>query len=211
MIVAGGVFISIEGVDGAGKSTQVRRLADELTRQGHDVVCTHEPGATPLGSHLRDLLLHADAPVDPRAEALLYAADRAQHVAEVIRPALERGSVVITDRYLDSSIAYQGAGRTLSAATIRDLSLWATDGLLPDATLLLDLPVAQALVRRNGTGEAPDRLEREQIDFHQRVRDGFLRLAQQDPERITVIDADQDGDVIAANVLRAVSELFVSA
>jgi dTMP kinase len=202
-----GLFVTVEGIDGTGKSTQVRRLAAALRAEGREVVETLEPGGTALGRALRELLLHTDGPVDARAEALLYAADRAQHVARVIDPALAAGAVVLCDRYLDSSIAYQGAGRSLSADEIRGLSLWATGGRLPDLTVLLDLPVAEAGVRRARKGEAPDRLEREDGAFHERVRRAFLDLADAEPERFLVVDARQSADRIAARALDRVHAL----
>jgi len=163
--MASGLFISIEGIDGVGKSTQSDLLEEFLRASGREVVRTLEPGGTELGQEIRHLLLHRKGDVAPRAEALLYAADRAHHVATKIRPALERGEVVITDRYLDSSVAYQGVGRLLNAEDVRAISMFAVEGLLPDLTILLDLDAAAAAERRSRTGEAPDRLEREKIDF----------------------------------------------
>jgi dTMP kinase len=183
-----GLFISFEGIDGVGKSTQADLLEAFLAERGQTVVRTFEPGGTALGKSIRELLLHGEH-VDARAEALLYAADRAHHVATKIRPALESGQVVITDRYLDSSVAYQGAGRVLGAAEVRDLSLWATRNLLPEITVLLDLDAAAAVARRNKTGDQPDRLEREKVDFFEKVRASYLELAANEPERFLVIDA----------------------
>ena len=183
-----GYFIALEGGDGAGKSTQAlllqRWLGEEL---GHEVVLTREPGATPLGRRLREVLLHGDA-VDPRAEALLFAADRAQHVATVVRPALERGAVVVTDRYSDSSVAYQGAGRALDGDEVGHLSQWATRGLVPDLTVVLDVSpdVGRARVGLDG-----DRLEREPSSFHAAVRERFLELARRNPRRYLVLDASE--------------------
>ncbi|MCD7101728.1 dTMP kinase [Pseudoclavibacter sp. 13-3] len=205
-----GLFVTVEGIDGAGKSTQLALLRDWLTEAGHEVVSTFEPGATPLGGSLRDLLLHTDGSVSERAEALLYAADRAQHVDQVVRPGLERGAVVISDRYLDSSIAYQGAGRRLLANEIRDLSLWATDALLPDLTVLLDLPIAQAASRVDAEPGERDRLERERADFHQRVRDGFLALATAEPRRFEIVDARLPVDRIADRIRRTVTRLLIA-
>ncbi|WP_341359429.1 dTMP kinase [Georgenia sp. M64] len=180
-----GCFVSFEGGDGAGKTTQRDLLGQWLRGLGHEVVLTREPGGTELGQVLRDALLHGDD-VDPRTEALLYATDRAHHVHHLVRPALDRGAVVVTDRYLDSSVAYQGAARALGADEVRALSLWATDGLLPDLTVLLDLEPAVAAGRR--TGE-PDRIEREPAAFHARVREHFLELAAAEPGRYLVVDA----------------------
>ncbi|MFF4578252.1 dTMP kinase [Streptomyces sp. NPDC001389] len=187
---ATGFFIALEGGDGAGKSTQVEALADWIRSKGHEVVVTREPGATPVGKRLRSILLDvSSAGLSNRAEALLYAADRAEHVDTVVRPALERGAVVISDRYIDSSVAYQGAGRDLSPTEIARISRWATDGLVPNLTVLLDVSPEAA---RERFTEAPDRLESEPTEFHQRVRAGFLTLAAADPGRYLVVDAGQD-------------------
>lgn len=180
-----GLFVAFEGGDGAGKSTQAALLEQWLTGAGREVVCTREPGGTAVGRAIREIVLHGDH-VAPRAEALLFAADRAHHVATVVRPALRRGAVVLTDRYLDSSIAYQGSARALAREEIRDLSLWAADGLLPDLTVLLDVGVGVGRARR---GQVHDRLEREGDHFHERVRSGFLGLAAADPGRYLVLDA----------------------
>jgi dTMP kinase len=181
-----GVFIAFEGGDGAGKSTQARLLRVYLEELGHTVVVTREPGGTAFGRTVRELVLHGDH-VAPRAEALLFAADRAHHVETLIRPALERGEVVITDRYMDSSIAYQGAGRDLGVEEVRDLNLWATGGLVPTLTLLVDLPAEVGRTRRRGVH---DRLESEPADFHGAVRDLFLGLAGADPARYLVVDGE---------------------
>jgi len=201
-----GVFISFEGGDGAGKSTQMSMLRDHLI---HDrmvdedlVLTTREPGGTPLGAQIRELVLHGDD-VDPRAEALLYAADRAHHIASRVRPHLARGGLVLGDRYLDSSVAYQGAGRELEAREIAALSLWAVDGLLPHRTILLDLPPA-ALAERRAPGEM-DRLERAGLEFHEAVREQFLQLAADDPDRFAVIDAALPKEEVHAQVLEKVS------
>lgn len=187
-----GLFVSFEGVDGVGKTTQVERLRAYLQEHGRAVLVTREPGGTPLGTALRQLLLHnvaSDAAdIAPRAEALIFAADRAQHVAETIRPALERGEVVITDRYLDSSLAYQAGGRELTAAEIRNLSMWATDSLLPKRTYLLDMDPAASHARLQ---HAEDRMESAGNDFQHRTRQAFLDLAAAEPDRFRVIDANQ--------------------
>jgi dTMP kinase len=200
-----GYFIALEGGDGAGKSTQARLLqawlADEV---GHEVVLTHEPGATPTGQRLRELLLHGDD-LAPRAEALMFAADRAQHVATVVRPALERGAMVVTDRFLDSSIAYQGAGRALDPAEIAQLSRWATGGLLPDMTVLLDVAPE---VGRGRVGADADRLERESAEFHTAVRERFLELARQHPRRYLVVDASQPAEAIHEQVRQRLEPLL---
>lgn len=179
-----GLFVSFEGGDGVGKSTQLRLLAEWLRAQGHEVVTTREPGGTPLGAQLREAVLHGDE-MGPRAEALLYAADRAHHVDTVIRPALEAGAVVLSDRYLDSSVAYQGDGRALGADEVERLNLWATGGLLPDVTVLLDLDPGVGLARLD---RAPDRLERAGLDFHARTREAFRARAAGDA-RWLVVDA----------------------
>ena len=194
-----GVFISFEGGDGAGKSTQVRLLADWFAALGREVVVTFEPGDTALGAQLRELVQHGED-LDPRTEALLYAADRAHHVATVVRPALERGAVVITDRYLDSSVAYQGSGRALGADEVERLSLWATQGLLPALTVLLDL---DPVVGAGRITRSLDRIERAGDEFHRAVRDAFLARARADEtERWLVLDAtrapeDLHGDIAA--------------
>lgn len=196
------MFLTLEGGDSAGKTTQAAALEGWITGLGRTVVRTREPGGTALGTAIRSLVLHGDH-VSPRAEALLYAADRAHHVATVVRPALERGDVVVQDRYLDSSVAYQGAGRVLDPEEVRRLSTWATDSLLPDLTILLDLAPAVARGRREGRA-TEDRLEAEPDDFHDRVRAAFLALAAAEPERFIVVDAALPADEIAARIRRAV-------
>ncbi|WP_341870576.1 dTMP kinase [Flexivirga meconopsidis] len=194
------MFIAFEGGDGAGKTTQIQLLRDRLVAAGREVVLTREPGGTPLGQQIREVLLHGDH-VAPRAEALLFAADRAHHVATVVRPALERGATVLQDRYMDSSIAYQGAGRELDPAEIKGLSLWATEELLPDLTVLLDVTPELGRARR---GEVHDRLEQEADDFHARVREHYLALAADDPGRYLVVDAGLPAQEIAARVAKEV-------
>lgn len=184
-----GLFISFEGIDGVGKSTQADLLETWLSEQGKTVLRTLEPGGTEVGVEIRKILLHHKGDLAPRAEAALFAADRAHHVASKIRPALERGEIVITDRYFDSSVAYQGAGRDLSRTEVRDLSLWAVGGLLPQLTVLLDLPAEEARSRRNSSGTEPDRLEREKTDFFETVRSAYLDLAKAEPDRFLVVDA----------------------
>ncbi|MQY16806.1 Thymidylate kinase [Streptomyces sp. RB5] len=203
---ATGYFIAVEGGDGAGKSTQVEALAEWIRGKGHDVVVTREPGATSIGQRLRSILLDvSSAGISHRAEALLYAADRAEHVDSVIRPALERGAVVITDRYIDSSVAYQGAGRDLSPTEIARISRWATDGLVPHLTVLLDISPE---VARERFTEAPDRLESEPAEFHERVRSGFLTLAAADPARYLIVDAAQDPEDVATVVRHRLDQLL---
>ncbi len=192
-----GLFITFEGGDGTGKSTQVRLLTQWLVEQGRTVVTTREPGGTEVGTALREIVLHHRGEVDPRAEALLYAADRAQHIVTLVRPALERGDVVVQDRYIDSSVAYQGAGRVLDAAEIKRISLWATGDLIPNLTVLLDLPGDVARERLAQEHKTFDRLENEHDDFHERVRAAFLALAAAEPQRFLVVDAAQEIDQIA--------------
>ncbi|MCE0485819.1 dTMP kinase [Ornithinimicrobium sediminis] len=191
-----GCFVAFEGGDGAGKSTQSALLGAWLREGGREVVLTREPGGTPVGMAIRDVLLHGEH-VAPRAEALLFAADRAHHVATVVRPALERGAVVLTDRYMDSSVAYQGVARSLAREDVRGLSLWATEGLLPDLTVVLDVTSGEGRTRR---GHVHDRLEREDDGFHDRVRQGFLDLAAADPGRYLVLDATAPAQQIHAAV-----------
>ena len=180
-----GLFVAFEGGDGAGKSTQVRLLTAMLEEAGREVVVTRQPGGTPLGSEIRDLVLHGGH-VSPRAEALLFAADKAHHVDELIRPSLARGIDVLTDRYTDSSIAYQGAGRSLGSDEVHQLLTWAVGGLFPDLTIVLDVSPEVGRARRGATH---DRLESEHDDFHARVRQHFLELAAAPPERYLVLDA----------------------
>jgi dTMP kinase len=206
--VRAGVFVVFEGGEGAGKSTQVDRLAEVLRGQGRDVVVTREPGATPVGSRIRGLVLDkGDAP-SPRAEALLYAADRAHHVATVVRPALARGAVVISDRYVDSSLAYQGAGRTLPVQEISWLSAWATGGLKPDLVVLLDVDPGVGLTRVDSRGVGTDRLESESRTFHERVRYAFLDLAAADPKRYLVLDAARPVEEISGAVTERLAGLL---
>ena len=192
-----GIFISFEGVDGVGKTTQVERLRAYAESRGHAVTVTREPGGTALGADIRRLLLHGvdedAADIAPRAEALLFAADRAQHVAEVIRPALDRGEIVITDRYLDSSLAYQSGGRELTVGDVRDLSMWATDGLLPERTYLLDMDPARSHARLQ---HDEDRMESAGDGFQRRTREVFQALAAAEPQRFKVIDASQPIDAV---------------
>lgn len=203
---ANGFFIALEGGDGAGKSTQVDALAEWIRAKGHEVVVTREPGATPIGKRLRSILLDvSSAGLSNRAEALLYAADRAEHVDSVVRPALERGAVVISDRYIDSSVAYQGAGRDLAPTEIARISRWATSGLVPHLTVLLD--VAPETARERFT-EAPDRLESEPPEFHARVRSGFLTLAAADPTRYLVVDAGQEPEAVTTVVRHRLDQVL---
>ncbi|MCG2622943.1 dTMP kinase [Arthrobacter sp. I2-34] len=201
--------MAFEGGDGAGKSTQAAALQQRLEAAGRTVLRTREPGGTPIGEKLRALVLeHGHGSIDPRTEALLFAASRAAHVAQVIRPALERGDVVICDRYMDSSIAYQGAGRGLGLATVRGLNLWATEAVLPDLTVLLDVDPEQGRHRRTAQDAAEDRLESEPDDFHSRIRAAFLELAVADPDHYLVLDARAGRDELAEAVAGRITELL---
>ncbi|MFJ4470172.1 dTMP kinase [Streptomyces sp. NPDC089424] len=201
-----GFFIALEGGDGAGKSTQAEALAEWIRDKGHEVVLTREPGATPVGKRLRSILLDvSSAGLSHRAEALLYAADRAEHVDTVVRPALERGAVVISDRYIDSSVAYQGAGRDLSPTEIARINRWATHGLVPHLTVLLDVSPEAA---RERFTEAPDRLESEPAEFHARVRSGFLTLAAADAGRYLVVDAGQEAEAVTTVIRHRLDQLL---
>jgi dTMP kinase len=200
------VFVALEGGEGAGKSTQLGLLRDWLVEQDHEVVVTREPGGTPLGRRLRTLLLdHDTGSLAPRAEALLYAADRAEHVSDVVRPALTRGAVVLTDRYIDSSIAYQGAGRALDPSDIARISAWATEDLLPDLTVVLDIDPVVGLSR---FADAPDRLEAEPLAFHQAVRQGFLTLAAAQPDRYLVVDAALAPERVQTEIRRSLAQVL---
>jgi dTMP kinase len=201
-----GLLLALEGGEGAGKTTQARLLGIWLRDQGYEVVATQEPGATKVGMRLRALLLDkSHAGLSPHAEALMYAADRAEHVASLICPALERGAIVITDRYVDSSLAYQGAGRQLPVEEIATLNKWATGGLMPDLTILLDLPPSAGLSRR---APSADRLEAEPIQFHERVRQGFRALAAADPGRYLVTDATLPPEEISWKIQERVREIL---
>jgi len=206
--VSRGVFITLEGGDGSGKTTQAELLHGWLADRGRTVLRTREPGGTEVGVEVREIVLHHRGDITPRAEALLYAADRAHHVATVVRPALERGEVVIQDRYIDSSVAYQGAGRVLDPEEVRGLSEWATEGLSPDLTILLDLDADAARGRLDEARTRYDRLEAEASEFHDRVRSAYLRLADAEPERFLVVDAERPVDEIAAAIRDRVASLL---
>lgn len=201
-----GLFITLEGGDGSGKSTQSGMLIDWLHLSGRTVVTSREPGGTDLGIELRNIVLHRRGDIAPRAEALLYAADRAHNIATKVRPAIERGDIVVQDRYLDSSVAYQGAGRALDG--VRDLSLWAAEGLLPDLTILLDLHEELGSDRMSERTQF-DRLEAEKADFHARVRAAYLQLAAAEPQRFLVLDARDSRESIAAAIRARVEPLLV--
>ena len=202
---ARGVFIAFEGGEGAGKSTQEGLLATRLVNMGREVVRTREPGGTPAAEAMREVVLSPRfAGLDPRAEALLFAASRGDHAAQVIRPALGRGAVVVCDRYLDSSIAYQGVGRGLGIERIRELSLWATQGLLPDLTIVLDIDPSIGLGRVTN----PDRLESESLEYHRAVRQAFLDLAGADGQRYLVLDATGEREAVAQLIWERVQGLL---
>lgn len=203
-----GLFVTFEGGDGVGKTTQAALLEEWLIQAGRTVVRTREPGGTEVGVLIRDIVLHHRGEVSARAEALLYAADRAHHVQTLVRPALARGEVVIQDRYLDSSVAYQGAGRVLGRDEVRRLSLWATEGLLPDVTVLLDLDPSAARSRLDADDKPFDRLEAEEEHFHARVREEFLALAAAEPTRFLVLDAALPAADLAAAVRARVETLL---
>jgi dTMP kinase len=203
-----GTFLTFEGIDGCGKSTQMRMLARELSDRGVEAVTTHEPGGTALGKRLREALLDPAESVDPLAEILIYAADRAQHVRTVVVPALESGRIVLSDRYADSTLAFQGAGRGFSKELVRTVTELATGGLKPDLTLFFDLPVDECMartMRRTDGGIHNDRLEREDVTFHTRVRDAYLELAEAEPERVRIIDASGTVNETHAIVLSLVT------
>jgi dTMP kinase len=203
--VTDGLFIAFEGGDGAGKSTQVALLRRAFEDAGRTVTVTRQPGGTPLGQQIRDLVLHGDH-VSPRAEALLYAADKAHHADLVLRPALAAGHVVLTDRYTDSSVAYQGAGRQLGAQEIHDLQMWAVDALVPDLTVIIDISAEEGRRRR---GDVHDRLESEGDAFHEAVRAHYLAMAQGSPERYVVVDGTRDPEEINAEVLARLRSMGV--
>jgi dTMP kinase len=200
-------FITFEGIDGCGKSTQMRMLASELRLRGREVIVTREPGGTPLGTRVRQLVLDSEEQVDPLAELLLYAADRAQHVRTLVRPALDSGHVVLSDRYADATVAYQGAGRGFPDETVSALVGLATGGLMPDLTLIFDLPVEESQRRaaqRSDRGHKKDRLDAEDAAFHTRVRDAYLRIAAAEPERVRVIDASGSVQETQSQIMRLV-------
>lgn len=204
-------FITFEGIDGSGKSTQLRMLASVLRLRRLEVVVTREPGGTPLGARLRDVLLDADEQVDPLAELLVFAADRAQHVRQLVRPALDIGHVVLSDRYADATIAYQGAGRGFPAPLVEEVVALATGGLMPDLTLIFDVPISEGRARhrrRTDDGTPGDRLDAEADDFHARVRAAYLQIAAADPERVHVIDATRSVEETHASVLEIVMPLI---
>ena len=203
-----GLFITLEGGDGSGKSTQIAFIREWCEERGREVVQTFEPGGTDFGKDIREIVLHSRGHITPRSEALLYAADRAHNIATIVRPALERGAVVLQDRYLDSSVAYQGAGRVLDATEIRDLSLWATEGLKPHVTILLDLDPAVSRDRLAAENKRFDRLESEALDFHRHVRESYLDIARAEPERFLVVDATLPREEIRDRIFERLGTLL---
>ena len=205
-----GLFITLEGLEGSGKTTQQKYIVDELRDKGFDVLLTREPGATRLGKRIRKLLLDPEwSEMTPRAEILLFAADRAQHVEEVVKPALEDGKIVISDRYFDSNLAYQGYGRGLDIEIVKKINLWAVDYLKPDLTFFLDLPVEVGLARARAqtVDKLGDRLEREELKFYQQIRDGYLKLAEES-ERFRVIDANRSIKEVKVDILQVIEEMI---
>jgi dTMP kinase len=206
-----GKFITFEGIDGSGKSTQLRMLAESLRAKGVDFVSTFEPGDTPLGRRLREAFLETEEAVAPIAELLLFAADRAQHVEYLIKPALDAGGVVISDRYADATFAYQGAGRGFDEGTVNQVIELATGGLKPDLTLFFDIAVETGTKRmsdRGGTNTIENRMDRETAEFYTRVRNAYLSVAEREPERFKIIDANGSPDETHSEVLKLVSDFL---
>jgi dTMP kinase len=201
-----GLFVTFEGPEGSGKTTQMHSLAAYLQEQGYDVVTTREPGSTPIGERVRSILLDpAHTEMLPSTEFLLFSAARAQHVGQVIRPHLARGKIVFSDRYADSSLAYQGYGHQLDLEVMQTISRFATDELVPDLTLYFDVPVEIGLQRKaGGSGDAWNRMEQKEIEYHERVRAGYLAMAAREPERWIVIDATQDIAEVQATIRKLV-------
>ncbi len=195
------MFITFEGPDGSGKTTQIRLLTGWLRGQGYEVIVTREPGGTDIGDQIRDVLHDPDnIAMNARTEILLYSASRAQHVAQLVRPALAAGKIIVSDRYADSTLAYQGYGRGLHLETLMTITLFATDGLLPDLTLYLDITPEEGLRRRQLGGDEWNRLDAEALEFHQRVRDGYLELIKQEPRRWVVVDAARSEEEVQAEI-----------
>ena len=206
-----GKFITFEGIDGSGKSTQLRMLANELRIRGFNVLPTMEPGGTPLGRRLREAFLETEETVAPLAELLLFAADRAQHVNFLVKPALAEGKIVLSDRFADATFAYQGAGRGFAEATVNQVIELATGGLKPDLTLFFDLPVQTALMRtasRSDAGEQKNRMDKENSAFYERVRESYLKIAANEPERFRVIDANGSTSEIQTRVVEIAAEFL---
>ena len=201
------MFITFEGPDGSGKTTQVRLLTGWLREQGFEVVVTREPGGTDIGDQIRDVLHDPDnTAMDARTEILLYSASRAQHVAQLVRPALAAGKIIISDRYADSTLAYQGYGRELHLETLMTITLFATDGLLPDLTLYLDITPEEGLQRRQLGGDEWNRLDAEALEFHQQVRAGYVELIEQEPDRWVVVNAARSAEEVQTEIRAVVRE-----
>ena len=205
-----GKFISFEGIDGSGKSTQLRLLTDELRKKGYDVLPTMEPGGTSLGRRLREVFLETEEKVSPLAELLLFAADRAQHVEFLIKPALDEGKIVISDRFADATAAYQGAGRGFPEKIVSEVIRLATGGLKPDLTLFFDLPVETAVSRTGARSEEHNRMDAETAEFYERVRKAYLEISVREPERFRVINAVGSIDEIHSCVMKIVEDFLNS-
>jgi len=206
-----GKFITFEGIDGSGKSTQLKMLASSLRLQGFDVLTTREPGGTSLGRSLREVFLETEETVAPLAELLLFAADRAQHVNFLVKPALEEGKIVVSDRYADATFAYQGAGRGFSEETVNQVIKLATDGLVPDLTLFFDLPVDEALARtavRSNGGEKKNRMDEETGEFYARVRQAYLTVSEREPGRFRIVDALGSTEEVHARVMETAARFL---
>ena len=204
-----GLFFTFEGTDGTGKTTQIQRLTADLRQMGYDVCLTHEPGGTPISEQIRDMLLNPDhSEMTATTELLLYAASRAQHVSEVIKPSLEAGKVVISSRFADAMVVYQGYGRGLDLERINHLNRIATDGVTPDVTFVLDLPVEVGLQRVRNSRGGLDRLEREKIEFHRRLREGYQILAKQEPQRLRIINAQVSPEQVYAQIQAIIQPLL---
>ena len=193
-------FISFEGIEGSGKSTQVKILAERLRAKGHNVIETAEPGGTKIGNKIRKLLLEPENHMDPMAELLLYYSDRAQHIKEIISPAILDNSIVITDRFVDSTVAYQGYARGIDLGLIRTLNNIVIPDMMPFLTFLLDMDVEEGL-KRNRRAQKEDRFELETVEFHNRVRKGFHRIASEEPERIKIVDASMSAEEVSKKVI----------
>ncbi len=203
--LAKGIFISLEGIEGTGKTTQSRLLSEVLIEKGYEVVLTHEPGGTAIGDRIREILLHVNhGAMSYMTELLLYNAARAQHISEKILPAIKAGKIVITDRFIDSTVAYQGYGRGIDIQLIKSINNIATEGVKPDLTIIFDLDVETGMKRNRGINKI-DRLELEDIEFHRKVRDGYLKIANEEPQRIKVIDASTSIEDVRAKVWEIIS------
>ncbi len=209
-MVAQGVLITLEGGDGAGKSTLMQGLYERLLSRGETPLCTRAPGGTSLGEGIRTLLLHQKVLMNPRSELFLFLADRAQHMQEVIFPALAQGKIVLCDRFHDSTLAYQGAARGLDQDIIHSLCLFATEGRIPDLTFYLDLPPEVGLTRITKKGMDKDRIESESLSFHEKIRHSFLQIAEKEPKRVRVLDAMQTPDQILQQAIVHINDIFLS-